>query len=243
LLRTTSSVDRTTTASCGLWPWIELARRRNLDIERVCTRVGIELSRLRQPFARWPQSTCNRLAQLACDEFGDGAAMAAAQTVEAGHFQLLELLIRTAPSVGDGLRLGCRFFPLLHDGGELVHERLRSGAHVVTWLPPSHYTVHHAYVELTFGVTVGGIRREASCEHAAATEVSLRRPDVRDATDYERALGCVPSFGRHEDRIVFDRRVAALGMVRRNPEVHEKARILAQELIGSDELQPLRRAT
>ena len=160
--------------------------------------------------------------------------MIAAQTVEAGHFQLLELLVRTAPTVGDGLRIGCWFFPLLHDGGRLVHERLASGAHAVTWLPPENFSVHHAYVELTFGVTVLGIRREARCAHASASEVSLRRGIVEDTSMYERVLGCRPRFGMHEDRMIFDRRVAALGMARCNADVHEKARILAHELIADE---------
>ena len=174
---------------------------------------GIELSQLRQPFVRWSQRTCNHIAKFACDTFGADAAMSAAQTVEAGHFQLLELLVRTAPTVGDGLRIGCSFFRLLHNGGRLVHERMASGAHAVTWVPPEDYTVHHAYVELTFGVTVLGIRREARCAHASAAEVSLHRPGVHDTTLYERVLGR-PRFDMDEDRMLFDPRVAALGMVR-----------------------------
>ena len=239
--RTTEAVERRTTLSCGLWPWVELARRHGIDIERVCDHAGTEVSRLRQPFTRWPQSTCNRIAQFACDNFGTDAAMAATLTVEAGQFQLLELLVRTSPTVGAGLRIGCWFFPLLHNGGRFKHERLRSGAHAITWVPPD-YTVHHAYVELTFGVTMLGIRRETHCEHAAAAEVSFRRPEVADPALYERVLGCRPRFDTQEDRMVIDPRVAALRMVRRNAEVHDKARHLAQELlVGDDETTPVQR--
>jgi len=203
-------------------------------MERLRSAAGIELSQLRQPFVRWSQRTCNDIAQFACDNFGTDAAMSAAQTVEAGHFQLLELLVRTAPTVGDGLRIGCWFFPLLHDGGRLVHERLPSGAHSVTWLPPRNFSVHHAYVELTFGVTVLGIRREARCEHASATEVNLRSAKVANTALYERVLGCRPRFEMQEDRMVIDRRVASLAMVRCNADVHEKARVLAHELIADE---------
>ena len=233
--RTIEAVERSTTASFGLWPWVELARRHDIDIERACAAAEIEISQLRQPFARWSQRTCNQIAQFACDTFGSDAAMSAALTVEAGHFQLLELLVRTAPTVGDGLRIGCWFFPLLHDGERIVHERLASGAHAITWTPPSDYTVHHAYVELTFGVTMLGIRREARCEYASATEVSFRRAPAQDTSLYERVLGCRPRFEMHEDRMVLDRRVAALGMVRCNAAVHEQARILAHDLIKNDE--------
>lgn len=236
LPKTLDAVDVATTASCGLWPWTELARRQELDVEGFCAKHGIDLTQLRQPFARWSQRASNSIAQFVCDQLGSDAAMAAALTVEAGHFQLLELLVRTAPTVGDGLRLGCMFFPLLHNGGKLRHEQLESGAHAVTWLPPQDYLVHHAYVELTFGVTVLGIRREARSRRAAAAEVSLCRPAPEQTISYERVLGCRPLFGMHEDRIVFDRRVAALNMARSNAEVHENARTLAHELIGSDDI-------
>lgn len=228
------AVERATTASCGLWPWAELARRQGLDLEGFCAKQAIDLTELRQPFARWSQRICNSIAQFACDHVGSDAAMAAALTVEAGHFQLLELLVRTAPTVGDGLRLGCMFFPLLHDGGKLVHERSASGAHAVTWVPPQNYLVHHAFVELTFGVTVLGIRREARCRTAAAAEVTLQQPVPENTAAYQRVLGCLPQFAMHEARIVFDRRVAALSMARSNAEVHENAQLLAHELIASD---------
>jgi hypothetical protein len=198
----------------------------------LCTAAGIQPTQLRQPFARWPQSVCNRIAEFACENFGADAAMHAALAVEAGHFQLLELLVRTAPTVADGLRIGCTFFPLLHDGGRIELDRSASGKHAVVWVPPHGYTVHHAYVELTFGVTVRGIRREARCQHAAASEVSLCSPATPDTTNYERVLGCRPRFDMQEDRMLFEPAVAALSMVRSNAEVHEKARILAQELIG-----------
>ena len=205
-------------------------------MEGLCSAAGIgPLSELRQPFARWGQGTCNRIAQLVCEQLGSDAAMAAALTVEAGHFQLLELLVRTARTVGDGLRIGCGYFPLLHDGGRLVHERLASGAHSVTWLPPDDLPVHHAFVELTFGVTVLGIRREARYEDAAAAEVSFRRADAPGSALYERVLGCAPRFGMSQDRMVFDARVAALSLRRSNAEVHDNARALAQELLVSDE--------
>lgn len=217
-----------------MWPWVELARRHSVDIERLCAYASIRVSDLRQPFVRWRQGTCNRVAEFACENFGPDAAMAASLTVEAGHFQLLELLVRTAPTVGHGLRIGCWFFRLLHDGGRLEHERSSSGAHAITWVPPD-FPVHPGYVELTFGVTMLGIRRETRRRHASAAEVSFRRPAVADLTLYERVLGCRPRFDMHEDRLVIDQRVAGLSMARRNVEVHDKARILAQELLGHED--------
>lgn len=230
----TDAANRRTTAGYGLWPWVALARRNDVDAERLCDSAGIELRQLRQIFVRWPQTVCNRIAQFSCDEFGPDAAMAAALTVEAGQFQLLELLVRTAATVGDGLRIGCRLFPLLHNGGRVVHGRLSGGEHTVTWVPPKDYPVHFAYIELTFGVTVLGIRREARHD-VTATAVRFRRAAPPRLRLYEQVLGCVPQFGAELDQIVFDAEVASLRMTRRNRDVHAKARAIAQELIASDE--------
>ena len=234
--KTNEALGRPTTLSCGLWPWTELARRHRVDLAHVCAHAGIEVSRLRQPFVRWPQVTCNRIAQFACDHFGADAAMAASLTVEAGQFQLLELLVRTAPTVAHGLSIGCWFFRLLHNGGRIEHERLRSGAHAITWVPPD-YAVHSAYVELTFGVTMRGIQRETQCEHAAATDVGFRRPEVLDHSLYQQVLGCRPRFGAREDCMVISASVAALKMHRRNADVHRKARDYAQEVLETETLE------
>ena len=230
------AAEKRTTAGYGLWPWVELARRNGVNVERLCENTGVELRQLRQIFVRWPQSVCNRAAQWSCDQFGPEAAMAASLTVEAGQFQLLELLVRTAETVGHGLRIGCWLFPLLHNGGRVVHDRLPGGLHSVTWVPPKDYLVHSAYVELTFGVTVLGIRRETGVSDAAATSVCFHRAAPPELGLYAQVLGCVPEFGAGEDRIVFEPEVANLRMTRRNREVHLKARAIAEELIASDEI-------
>jgi Arabinose-binding domain of AraC transcription regulator, N-term len=224
-----------TTAGFGIWPWVELARRNDIAVERLCESAGVELTQLREVFVRWPQTVCNRIAQFSCDQFGSDAAMAAALGVEAGQFQLLELLVRTAATVGHGLQVGCWLFPLLHNGGRLVHERLTSGQHTVTWVPPSEYTVHSAYVELTFGVTVLGIRRETLRAGVGAAAVRFRRAAPPQTSAYEQVLGCLPEFGSDDDQIIFDAKVANLRMTRRNRDVHAKARAIAEELIASDE--------
>jgi hypothetical protein len=228
------SADCPTTAGYGLWPWVELVRRSGVDLEQLCRYIGVSINELRDPFARWSQTTCNRVAEFAYESIGPGAAMAAVRTVEPGHFQLLELLVRTAATVGAGLRIGCSVFPLLHWGGRLTHEVLSNGSHVVTWNPPENYLVHQGYIELTFGVTVLGIRRETGKAAASASEVAFRHALLGPIQPYESVLGCAPQFGAAQDRMVFDPSVVKLAMMRRNPETHRSAHLLADEHLASD---------
>lgn len=230
-----SGAEELTTCSYGLWPWAALARCQQLPLERPCEAVGIELSHLRDPGVRWSQSVCNRLAEFTFQQFGPSAAMAAALTVQAGHFQLLELLARTAPTVGDGLRLGCWFFPLLHSGGKLLHEQAGDGSHAIAWRPPLGYEVHHGYVELTFAVTVLGIRRETQRDDLVAREVWFTHRKPSDSELHARVFGCEPDFDMPEDRLVFDQSFARLPLSRRNGAVHKKALRVATDLIGCDQ--------
>jgi hypothetical protein len=194
-----------------------------MPIERICELTGVEMAQLRDPEVRFSQTVFNRVVDLTYLQVGAGAAMAASLTVEAGHFNLLELIARTAPTVADGLQQGCRFFPLLHDGGRLIHEPAPRGGHVLRWLPPADYDVHRGCIELTFGVTMRGIRRETGRDAIMPAEVWFSHEQPTDLTLHERVLGRALRFGMSETRMLFDRRVASLPLTRKNSEVHAAA--------------------
>jgi len=212
-----------TTASLGLWPWVQLAVHAGLDVERFCALAGVTESALRDPAVRFSQPATNRVAEVACASFGASAAMQAALLNEAGHFQLLELIARSMANVREGLQEGCRYFPLLHDGGHLSCEALRDGRVALRWDPPQCYSVHHAYVELTFAVALVGIRRETGQPNAAPDEVWFRHAAPDDAQLYRRVLGAEPCFGMPEDHVIFGARVAALRLTRESSAVHDAA--------------------
>jgi hypothetical protein len=212
-----------TTASFGLWPWIQLAVSKGDSVEGFCKLAGIAESALRDLGVRFSQPVTNRVAELAYARFGSGAAMQAGLLVEAGQFNLLELIARSAPSVSDGLEVGCRFFPLLHDGGHLCYEPLAGGRAALRWDPPQSYVVHHGYVELTFAIALLGIRRETGQPDAMPDEVWFRHEDPDDRALHTRVLGLEPHFGMAEDHIIFGAAMAALHLTRENAEVHRAA--------------------
>ena len=215
-------VERTT-SSLALWPWVKLGLHEGLSVERFCVLAGIEESALRDPATRFSQPTSDRVAQLAWERFGPGAAMQAALLIEPGQFQLVELIARSGSTVKDGVEDGCRYFPLLHDGGHLVYERLAGGRVALRWDPPQSYPVHHAFVELTFAVLVVGIRRETAQQAIAPDEVWFRHPAPDDRAVHTRVLGVEPRFGMPEDHVIFSAEVAALHLTRENAALHRAA--------------------
>ena len=88
-----------TTASFGLWPWMQLAVSKGEKIDEFCRLAGIAESAVRDLGVRFSQPASNRVAQLAFAHFGSGAAMEAGLLVEAGQFALLELIVRSLPNV------------------------------------------------------------------------------------------------------------------------------------------------
>jgi hypothetical protein len=223
-------IDRTT-ASLGLWPWAQLAMQNGISVERFCELAEIEVSTLRDPGARFSQPIANRVAEIAYTHVGPGAAMLAALTVEAGHFNLLELIARTAPTVKDGLETGCQFFPLLHHGGYLRHEPRADGAVVLRWQPPQSYAVHHGYIELTFAVAVLGIRRETGRDTIAPDEIHFRHAAPDDPALHTRVLGVAPRFGMAEDLVIFGPAFVALPLTRDNAAVHHAAKRAGEDLL------------
>jgi hypothetical protein len=212
-----------TTASFGLWPWIKLAVSNGESLEDFCDLADIEQSALRDMGVRFSQPVSNRVAQLAYERFGPGAAMQAGLRVEAGQFALLELITRSAPTVKHGLELGCHFFPLLHDGGRLRYEPLSGGRAALRWDPPQSYVVHQGYVELTFAVALLGIRRETTRPDAIPDEVWFRHEAPDDLVLHTRVLGIEPRFGKPEDHVIFGPDMAALRLRRDNAAVHRAA--------------------
>jgi hypothetical protein len=212
-----------TTASFGLWPWVQLAVSRGMSVREFCQLAGVAESALRDLCVRFSQPVSNRVAQLAYTQFGSGAAVEAALRVEAGHFYLLELIARTAPTVRAGLAIGCRFFPLLHHGGHVFDEPLSGGRVAMRWEPPQSYPVHHGYVELMYAVALLGIRRETARPDATPDELWFRHDAPDDCALHARVLGVEPRFGMPEDRMVFGAELAALPLTRQNGEVHRAA--------------------
>jgi hypothetical protein len=212
-----------TTASFGVWPWVQLAVSKGDSVEHFCKLAGIAESAVRDLGVRFSQPVSNRVAQLAYTRFGTAAAMEAGLLVKAGQFALLELIVRSTPSVSKGLEYGCLFFPLLHDGGHLGYEPLPGGRCALRWDPPQSYTVHHGYVELTFAVTLLGIRRETACPEAMPDEVWFRHQAPEDLSLHTRVLGVEPRFGMPEDHVIFGTTMAALRPMRANADVHRAA--------------------
>jgi hypothetical protein len=220
-----------TLASLGLWPWVELARANGVPVEQLAELAGLRVADLRDPGVRFTQAAANRVAELVCERVGWDAGIKAAETVEAGHFALIELLARTAPNAGQAVVQGCRFFSLLHSEVRCVHRAEPDGNHLLRLVVPPGLVVHHGFVELTFAVWMISIRRETEQAALEPLEVCFRHVAPRDRTAYDRILGPRVKFGMPEDSMRFSAAFASLPLTRKNPTVHAAALQAAKDFV------------
>ncbi|MDD9933344.1 MAG: AraC family transcriptional regulator ligand-binding domain-containing protein [Myxococcales bacterium] len=219
------------TSSLALWPWVKVAEQHGLTLGRLSQCCGLSPGELRDPAARISQDHANRVAALACEHLGAGAAMAAAQTVEAGHFQLVEQAVRAAPTVADGLDLMTELFPLLHFGGRIQHGRTRNESLVrYADLPGTH--MHPAYVELLFAVGLEAIRRETG-QRLQALRVTFTHPCMGPSRLYGKLLGPDVRFGMRTNSLVLSVEVANLPLLRANADVLAQATRIAGDSLPS----------
>jgi hypothetical protein len=219
--------------SIALWPWVALACKHDLSMDRLAQLAQVSVAELRDPGRRFSQVVANRVAELAYQKAGGGAAMEAALLVEAGHFALIELLARTSPDVSEAIALISQFFPLIHDDVNLLHEKRPGGVQRLQFVSPSSYVVHHGYVELMFAVFMLAVRRETEQPAIEALEVWFEHRAPVDRRSFETVFGPRVRFDMPENHMLFDAKVAALPLARKNSDVHEAAIRAASDLLRS----------
>lgn len=218
-------------AGVGLWPWVELAGRHGLPLPELAQLAGVSQSELRDLDRRFDQSVANRLAEIVCHQVGPDAGLAAALTAEGGQFALIEVLARTAPTIGLGLVQVSRFFSLIHTESGLEYVSLPKGGGVLRMRLPTDYEVHHGLVDLVFGACLVTIRRESQQPSLQPVEVWLRHRAPADCSLYEQVFGVV-RFEMNDDRMLLSRETVELRTKRPNAAVHAAAVVGAKKLIG-----------
>jgi AraC-like DNA-binding protein len=161
-----------------LRPLVAGLRARGIDPVPLLQAAGIDPNTLDNADARVPASTVHALWRQAAEVTGDpDFGLRTAQEIRAGTFDVLDYVCRRCATVEEGLRLYCRYTPLLHDsivasfdetpaGFQLRHE-LNDGS-----------VLPRQYAEFIIGGLVM-IVRQASEHHVVPVEVQFihHRPD------------------------------------------------------------------
>jgi hypothetical protein len=231
--------DALTTSTLATWAWVLLGEQHGITLGEIADAAGVSKGELRDPGVFLSQRGANRAAELVIARVGPDAAMLAAQLISRGHFALPELVVRSAPTVRDGMYRSCEVFPLLHRGSSLTCEEL-SGRGIVRWQRAPGLEIHPAYVELVFAVSMQGIRRETGFERVQAAVTWFEHAGPEQPGEHLRMLGPV-RFGAPETRFELSAETLSLPLLRASASAHSSAVTVASEALQSNALAGLGR--
>jgi hypothetical protein len=206
-----------------LWPFVAAFRRVGGDVAEVLQRIGLNEGQLRDPDVRIAYATAAELMETLVHHSGRGdLGLLAAGEVERGHFDLLELAVRSAPTLGEAIEHLVRFFVLLDDGAELALTRgpERSEMRLVG---TSGSLVHPAYVEFLPAMLLLAARRETEVATLGAERICFRHSAAAPLQPYEALFRAPVRFEANEDVAVFPTEILALPFLRANPPLQDQA--------------------
>lgn len=215
-----------------LWPFAEALRRLGLLPPDPTDVLGAQSS---WASARVPHAQAEELLRWALDQSGRAdLGVLAAETVEPGHFELIELASRAQGTVGEAIATMASLVPLLHDGIALQLERgeptstLRVALAQGLGLDPAGYDF------IVASLMIAG-RRQTRIDALCPARVRFPYPaPASDPPPIARVVRCPLEFGARELAIEFDTGHLALRLVRANAKVGELLREAALELLPQE---------
>lgn len=181
---------------------VRAAEARGVEVGDVLERAGVPRERLQQPDGRIPVS-----ASLAIwDELRQRARDATLQLVAptalpVGAYRVLDHLVGTSATVGEGVRRFARFFGLINPTVTLSVQRGESEWRLVASLA-GEKPVPSVYVDYIFAALVGRVRAYFR-PGLRLGRVDLRQPAPPDPLPYLAAFQAPVNFGAAADQLCF----------------------------------------
>lgn len=171
--------------------------------------------------ARRPDRTARRRCDGACRRSGVGAA------VPLGAYDVLDYLIGSNATVGDGLDQLCRYFDLVHPAVPLELERGPTPALVVHPPPaPPHI------IDYLLAVVVTRFRDHGNAAFVPARAEVLHAAPASGAGAHERILGCPVRFSSGRIALALDPALLALPLAGRDAPLGRILERHARELLA-----------
>lgn len=192
-----------TTAHPGLaWPFLQTARELGLPVDAGLEVVGWPATPSATD-ARISHATANQLLGWAVELSGRGDfGLLAAQRVEPGHFDLVELASRSQRTVGAGLSTLASLVRLLHAGLDLRVQRGDSCSALQVRLREGLSLQPCGYDFIAASLVIAG-RRQTGQSELGLLGVDFPYPAPADPTYLERFFGCQLGYAAPELRICF----------------------------------------
>jgi len=216
---------------------VEACRHLGLDPAALLAEAGLSPRDLRDPDALLPAARADALWQAAYRAArSEHLALLAAEATPFGAFRVLDYLGASGPTLGHGLRLVARYFPLVDPRGAfLVEERAQRVA--LRFSTASGAPLPRPAQEYTLAVVLGRARH-AVARPLQPAAVSFAFPRPADVGPYLRIFGVEPRFDEPAAALHFARDDWTGSTAMNDPELYallgEHARGLARRASPGD---------
>jgi len=222
-----------TIAATSTLAMVRTAKARGVETGDLLAAAGLTPEFLEDPDARIPGPTVMAVWDALRERAGDPALqLAAPATLPFGAYRVIDYLVATSATVGDGIERFARFFRLIADAVSLGIAR-DEREHCLCLATADGGAVPPVYVDYVFAALVSRIRMRIRPD-LEVCRVELRQPEPPAASPYREVFRAPVQFGAVADRLCFsveqwdsqtEQADAALALV-----LEEHARILAQRL-------------
>lgn len=162
----------------------------------------------------------------------DDLGLLAAEAVEPGHFELVELAARAQRTVGEGLSTLSALVPILHDGLSVTLARAAPLSSLRIALAPG-LRLHPAGYDFVVASLVIGGRRQTGVLELCPSHVRLPYPrdGQQDSHPLARLVRSELEFGAEALEIVFETAVLDAPLLRANASLSQALQEAARELL------------
>ncbi len=187
-------------------PVVAALKERGVDPGPVLRSAEISSEALASVENRLPVASVLRLWEAAAEAAHDPSfGVHAAEALPRGTYDVFELILSAAETVGAGLSQITRYIPLIHDHSTLKLDLEPGRARLVRRVP----TVGPQYDE--FSMTLLLVRsRQASATEWTPDRVTFQHERTRDDGEPSRVFGCPVVFGAAETELLIPRSVLLL---------------------------------
>lgn len=212
---------------------LRTAEARGVRTADLLETAGLTRASLEDPDARLPGPTVLTIWNSLRERTDDAALQLAAPTnLPFGAYRVIDYLVASSDTVGDGIGRFARFFGLIADGVALRIEQA-DGGHCLSMTMEDGGPVPSVYVDYVFAALVSRVRMRMRHD-LRAQQVELCLMEPQEATVYTEFFGAPIRFGSSANRLCFSSDMwdaptqsadASLALL-----LEEHARILAQRL-------------
>ena len=203
---------------------VEAARRQGVDLP------GPLREALAQ-HARIPMAQQDALWSLFASATSDPlAALRLGTDLQAGHLDIVGLLLLSCDTLGDGLEVLTEYAPIIGDNARF--EVAREGDTVTLRYLPDYTVCREQRVEAALGCVLNLARWMTNGRFAPRAELFAHAARA-DTAAYEALLDSAVRFGQPCDGVVMDAAMLDCGLIQAGTQLHAHLRALADEMLAS----------